>query len=211
MKIRILGTMALLAVAGISSAGVTALNQIPIADIIGHREAYLTYWAAGTERKISKEIVDGAAFEVGLFDRIELGVDNDFEGNNAYNIKLLLAEDVKEGKWALSAGYMGVDKDAKEKTPFAAGRWNMNEKLRLHAGWMKTDKNRWFAGADYALNEEWALLVDTVEGKDSYTMIGLYGPLKGLNGMDITLSGGIPHTRSNGYIWAACVGFAFRL
>lgn len=189
-------------------AGPTALNVMPTASVLGHREVYLSYWGSGTERRISKEIIDGGAIQFGFGDRIEFGVDSDFDGVDTYNIKAVLFEDEK-GKWALSGGYMALRKN--ESQSYLVGRYGLNDKTNLHVGWPENGKSRWMAGIDHALSDEVTLMADTISGKDSYTYVGFNAAMGWMRGFDVTVSGGIPHERDNGYVWVVTIGYGLRL
>jgi hypothetical protein len=181
-------------------AGPTGLNAIPIADILGHREIYLNVGAWGTERRISKEIDYFNSATVGFGDRMEFGYDNDFEGYTTWNVKVLLFEDEKSGRWALSGGYVGLRKD--ESQSYLVGRYDLTDRLRLHAGWLEDGKSRSMLGLDYSISDNLTFMADSISGRDSYTYLGLNAVSSALPGFDLTLTAGIPHQRDNGYIWS---------
>jgi hypothetical protein len=193
------------ALAGAAHAWPTSLITIPIADILGHREIYTYSGLTGTERHISRTLESTNSMAVGLFDRIEIGYDDDFNGVTSGHVKVLLFDDGRSG---LSAGYVGIIE--REKSPFVVGRINLSEKARFHAGWYHDGISRAMFGFDLALNDDWTLMADSISGRDSMTCVGFNGPLFGASGIDVTVSGGIPHTRANGYTYTVYIGYSAR-
>lgn len=121
-------------------AGPTGLLIIPIADILGHGEAAYTYALSGNERNIDKGYVHGHGLQLGVADRIEFGFDNDFFGGTTYNAKMLLVDDKKDGRYALSFGLLNMG-DTKGDM-YLVGRYNLSERCRLHCGYMQSGDNR---------------------------------------------------------------------
>ena len=72
--------------------GSTALNVMPVADILRHREAMLYVWTQGNERHVDPVYYHGNSLQVGLWDSLEIGYDDDFEGTTSWNAKVLLGE-----------------------------------------------------------------------------------------------------------------------
>ncbi len=207
MRMRFVGTYALiLVVNGLAFAWPTGLNQIPIAEVLGHRELYVFYGFSGTEPSISKENFHTTSIEVGIGDRIELGYDDDLRGFGEGNIKINLHSGKKCG---LSAGLMGIGQGTAQK--FVVGTYAVGESARVHGGWLDDGTNRWMAGYDMAFGENGTLMIDTISGGDSYTYVGFNWVLPKLGGLDVTLSAGIPHERANGYAYNVYVGYGIRL
>lgn len=111
------------AVVGVQ-AGPTMLNFIPVADILRHREAMIAYSIYGSEKNIDPTVTHAHAITIGLFDRLEIGYDNDFKGSTTFNAKLLLLEEPEDGKWALSAGIMNWDLYGYSE-PYAVARYDL--------------------------------------------------------------------------------------
>lgn len=193
------------ALATASYAGPTGLNFMPIADMLGHREAYLAYSGSGTERKISTKVDQSHGLTVGLFDVMEVGYDNDFEGTTVYNLKIALANN---DVWGLSIGLMSLRKEESES--YVVARYNVSDRVRFHGGWLENGQSRGMFGLDVALNDNFTFMADTVSGRDSSTYVGFNAVFPSFPGFDITVSAGIPHERSTGYTWVVAVGYGTR-
>lgn len=116
-------------------AGFTGLNFVPIADLLRHREGLAQYLVAGTDPKIDKKYGHANALTIGLFDRVEVGYDNDFLGETVYNAKALLIENSKGLKnFSLSAGISNWK--GRQSDPYVVGSYAF-EKFNLHGGWWR--------------------------------------------------------------------------
>jgi hypothetical protein len=173
----------------------TGLASIPIADILGHREALLSYGVFGTEQNVDKRIYHSQGVTVGLFDRVELGYDNDFEGTTELNAKVLLFEDPEEAAWALSVGVMGFT-DGKG-SPYVVGRKDFDS-FRLHAGVVRQDGDRLMLGIDGEAFGDCTWMVDYTSGPGAITWAGLDVPISQLDGLSLFAAVGVPHRRSDG-------------
>lgn len=204
MKKAVLGVLGC-ALAAQASAWHTGLLTIPIADILGHREVYSSYTATGYERHIDKKIYHFAGFQVGLFDRLEIGADTDLEGWTGLNAKLLLVEP-EDGRYALSAGIRNWEKGWSE--PYLVGRVDFSN-FRAHAGVMDAGSEVVFLGADFPIGEATGL-VEWTSGAANYFWGGIDFALPKLDGFTVTLSIGIPNKKSNGTSGMASLNYGFR-
>jgi hypothetical protein len=173
----------------------TGLASIPIADILGHREALVSYGVFGTEQNVDKRIYHSQGLVVGLFDRLELGYDNDFEGTTELNAKVLLFEDPDEAAWAVSAGVMGFV-DGKG-SPYIVGRHDFRG-FRAHAGMLRQDGDRLMLGFDGEAFGDCVWMLDHTTGPGAMTWAGLDVPINAVPGLWVTGTIGFPHRRSDG-------------
>ena len=196
------------ALSGLAMAGPTGLSNIPTADILRHREMLLAYGASGTERHIDKSIGHYSGLQLGLFDRLELGIDNDFMGSTVSNAKLLLWESPNEGRSAVS---IGVQNWATDNTAdhYIVGRYDMPS-FRLHLGAMRTDRWLVFAGIDFPVNEQWTALLDFTSGPSSSTWFGLDYAIPNINGLNITCMAGVTAVKSAGLKRAIHASYGLR-
>ena len=183
--------------------------MIPIADILRHREAFAYYGAAGTERHIDKKITHANSINVGLFDRVELGYDNDFEGNTVYHGKLLLWESEKVDA-AVSAGWMNWDPKSDYGEPYVVARYGIPNGPRLHVGAMRNDRWRAMFGVDHGLGNDWTVAADYVSGPDAYVWLGATYNIAKMPGVSISGNAGVPIRRSDGYQYSVFVNYGFR-
>jgi hypothetical protein len=185
-------TLALFATTSAAMASETFLISIPIADILGNREAYAMAYAYGNERNISRGAYTfGQGVELGLGDRIEFGYDNDFLGSTLLNAKLQI---VSEEMWALSAGFNGVTPGGRAPNQYLVGRIDFSA-FRFHAGILKNDRHRLMLGVDGDLGGGWSYMADFISGPGSATWVGINAPLGNLC---LTVAGGVPSRRSDG-------------
>jgi hypothetical protein len=173
----------------------TSLASIPIADILGHRELLANYGVFGTEQNVDKRIYHSQGLTVGLFDRVELGYDTDFEGTTELNAKLLLIEDPSEAAWALSVGVMGFV-DGKG-SPYVVGRHDFTG-FRAHAGLLRQDGDRLMLGFDGEAFGDCTWMVDYTSGPGATTWVGLDVPIRQVDGLSLFAAVGVPHRRSDG-------------
>jgi hypothetical protein len=184
-------TLALIGSAALASASETFLISMPIADVLGHREASAMVYAYGNERQISRGYAWGQGLELGLGDRIEFGYDNDFLGSTALNGKFQLAS---AETWAVSIGFNGATLGGPATNHYLVGRVDLSG-FRLHAGLMRNDRHRVMLGIDGDLGKGWSYMADHISGPGSYTWLGLNAPL---GPMCLTVAAGLPGRRSDG-------------
>lgn len=189
-------------------AGPTGLVSMPIADILGHREYLHTWTMFGTEKNIDSRWYHSHAGLVGLFDRAEVGFDNDFMGNTTLNAKVLLFEEPKDAKYALSAGTVGW-KDG-NGTNYVVGRYDFDQ-FRVHAGWLNDGENRLMVGIDGALGKSgmsWSLEHTTGTGARSW--VGLSVPFEQIKGFSVLLGVGVPNKKEEGVQFAVTFNYGFK-
>lgn len=174
-----------------ASASETFLISMPVADILGHREASAMLCAFGIERQVSRGYVWGQGIELGLGDRIEFGYDNDCLGATALNGKFMLAAG---DAWAVSVGFNGATPGGPVTNHYLVGRIDLPG-FRLHAGVLRNDRPRLMIGIDRDLGRGWSYMVDHVSGPGSCTWFGLNAPVGPLC---LTLAGGVPGRRQDG-------------
>jgi hypothetical protein len=205
-----LGVLAFGAVlASCVSAGPTGLSLIPIADILRHREALLTYGAAaaGNPSKAQYGHANGAL--AGLFDRVELGCDNDFAGGNTYNVKLLLWEGGEKSiPGALSVGFCNANGNYRE--PYVVGRYDLKN-MRLHAGYWRTEgTNRGIVGVDFPAFRDATGMIEHLTGPGGSTWVGLAVNIPKASGLSVAVSVKFPSNHQEKVEHAITVGYGFR-
>lgn len=185
-------------------AGPTSLNFMPIADILGHRQAYLEYNSTCLEHHIDSTAYHCGALEVGLFNRIEFGIDLglDPEYHSIWNAKIRLAE-TKNRKGALSAGLWNCDDDYVE--PYAVGSYDFS-RFRLHLGISHDDASRLMAGADGPIGKHFGWMADFMSGTREQFWLGLNFNHPHIEGLGISWSVGVPLNGTQGWQGMIAVG-----
>ncbi|MBL8087017.1 MAG: hypothetical protein JNM85_02970 [Chthonomonas sp.] len=194
-----------------SFAAPTALNSIPSTDVLGHREASLVYTLAGTERKISKRYSHANSLQLGLFDRLEFGFDNDFDGFTPLNLKVGLAMpgDVKRlPGLALCAGYANHDGLAAEpyvvfSHPVACGRLTCGY---AHSG----GRHRALLGWDQEIMRDTVLMLDHTSSVNGFTWVGLSYNIAAVPGLSVWVGAARPNTSGDGTQHSASLTYNFR-
>jgi hypothetical protein len=177
-------------------AGPTALIAMPIADILGHREFIFQITSTGNERNIDKAVHWGQSITVGMFDVMEIGIDNDFLGNTVLNAKAQLYQSPGAGKFALSAGLQNIGLLGAQPDKYVVGRYDMKA-LRLHAGCLYNDRFRAMLGVDAPLPKGMTLMADYISGPNSYVWSQIMIPLP-VKGFQLGLAGGVPIQHGTG-------------
>ncbi len=191
--VRILGFLGTVTLAAVANAGPLGLLSIPIADILRHREMEVGLSASGNERRIDPGYSWAPYVQGGLYDKVDLGYDNDFLGRTDFNFKALLVE--KTG-FAFSVGMTGLSFRGERPTPYAVSRFDMG-KVRLHAGVMRDDRYRGMIGVDAEVVDGITFMADCITGPGSVAWAGLNfrTPVPGLT---VSIAGGVPFRRSEG-------------
>lgn len=208
MTWRVLAAGALIGTSTLAMAGPTGCIIIPIADILRHREVTYGYSLGGTERNIDKSIWHSHCLTIGLFDRIEVGFDNDFLGTTTYNAKILLWETPETGQMALSAGIQNWDGSSYSE-PYLVGRYDLPF-CRVHVGALRDDRWRLIAGVDFPIFGDWTGAIDFRSGPGSQIWAGFSAPIPGIDGLSLDVYGGFPIERSEGIQYSIGVTYFFR-
>lgn len=185
-------------------AGWTALVSMPIADILGHREAYYGYGVARTERNVSEAVDHAHGMEFGLVDRLEVGFDNDFAGSTTLNAKLLLFEEPEESRYAISIGV--ADFSDLSRSAVVAARHDFDG-FRLHVAVMAEGPNRLAVGIDAPFFDVGTWTVEYATGPGAYAWGGLFLPIDSVPGLELDLFLGLPSNGSDGVQYS--VGFVY--
>lgn len=186
-------------------ANESALNIMPIADVMGHREAVLGYGVASTES--DKRWFSAYYVQLGLYDKVELGWDNDFLGSTVWNGKVKLWD--KSGT-ALSAGIANVS-DRTRPDYYVTGRYDWSN-VRFHTAWRQWGGvDRGMFGFDCEVAPGLVGLFDHIGGNGEYTWFGLSYELSAVPGLAITGSYGRPNRKADGdqTVITATYGFRF--
>jgi hypothetical protein len=181
---------------------------MPITDVLGHKEIYLQYSSTCYERNANSTAFHCDAIEMGLWDRLEFGLDigADPEDHLLWNVKAKLAE-TKDGKGALSAGLWNCDKDYVE--PFAVVSWNFGF-TRLHLGATHDAKTRLLAGTEVPLGRDFCAMADYISGTDEQLWLGIGFKHPKIQGFDISCSVGVPLNSRQKWPSAVAVGYSFK-
>jgi hypothetical protein len=191
-----------------ASAGVTALTAIPIADILGHREAVIGYSAYGNERKIDKSISHYSYVCVGIGDFAEVAISDDLMADQGLHAKVKLLEG---SNYMVSAGFSNYSGKGLEADYFVVGRYDLKN-VRLHFGYLKNDEHRAFFGADFSVFGNCSASLEWTTGPGAYGWVSLNVPVKQLPGLNLWLGAGIPSEReTQGYQWTVGLWYGFKL
>lgn len=205
MRIRLFIAGGLLFGASSAFAGPTGLNFMPIADMLGHREFSIEWYATGEKGK--KRWPSYNAGNVGIGDRLELGWDDDFLGETCLHAKVKLGEWC-DGKYVVSGGYMSVKKPYSES--YLVGRADMGWG-NLHAGWLENGTSRGMFGVDVPVFGDYSLMAEHVSGREGSSWVGVSGPIKFLpEGFSFTASYGKSNTKGVKDQYVFWVGYGFR-
>lgn len=190
-------------------AGFTGLNFVPIADLLRHREGLAQYLVAGTDPKIDKKYGHANALTIGLFDRVEIGYDNDFLGETVYNAKALLIENSKGLKnFSLSAGISNWK--GRQSDPYVVGSYAF-EKFNLHGGWWRQGNvSTGFAGFDFELFPGCAAMAEHVTSRIGATWIGFSWEIPKVDGLAFGAGYGFANERGAGDQHYATLTYGFR-
>lgn len=189
-------------------AGPTGLNFIPIADVLKHREVYLEYNSTCIEHHIDPTAYHFGAIQLGLFDRLEFGIDLglDPKYHAVWNAKARLLES-KDGKAALSAGLWNCDDDYVE--PYAVGMADLGW-FRLHLGLTHDDATRMIAGADGPIGRHFGWMADYMSGTREQFWFGFGFNHPQIEGLSLSLSAGVPLNKNQGWQGMLAVGYTGR-
>lgn len=194
---------------GIAAATPTSLIMLPVADILGHREVSVNTTAVGFEKSVDPKTYWTGGLTIGLFDRVELGVDTDFEGGRLNDIKVNFLEDEKLGL-AFSGGFMNISQRDRTIDKYLVARKDFKG-FRLHAGYLYSDMHRGFVGADFELPNGYSAAVEHLGGPNSVTWVALNVPLKlAKQEICLTLAGGFPSVKADGNQWMVSAAYGFR-
>ncbi len=153
--------------ASAAMAGPTGLNVMPTTDVLGHRQAFYSYFANGTERNVDKRYTHLQGLQVGAFDRFEFGVDNDFAKDWAWNAKALLWES-EDADQAVAFGAVRLNQPTADS--YLAVRQDF-EAGRLHAGVASFNDGTLMLGWDMPLAEG-SLMLDAITGTNGAWSFG---------------------------------------
>lgn len=154
-----------------ASAAPLSLNLIPTADVLGHGELALEY-ENDAEPLLSSEGDQYLLVQVGLFGRMEVGVDRCFYGAKATygNLKFLVqAEGADEP--AIALGVQNIVKHD-DSQPYVTLAKHVN-RTRLHLGAIQLyDETQAMAGIEFSLDDRVTLAVDCMAGDNGAAGLG---------------------------------------
>lgn len=194
----------------LGAASPTSLSIIPIAEVLRHREAFAALYASGSGGPGRSQIQHTNALTVGLFDRVELGFDNDYRRTSTWNAKALLVE-TPSGQM-VSAGWMNASGKAGDpylvvQAPLTLG----SRSARLHAGVGRfSGVGQGFLGLDMEVSDDLVAALEHISGSSGYTWLGVWKAIPKVEGLELGLSYGHPNRRSNGTQFYAMASLSFR-
>lgn len=190
-------------------AGPTTLTFMPVADILSHREFMYSLNATGYERNISRGYTWDHYLEIGLYNRVEAGVDSDLLGNTTYNAKLKLLDKPAGAVSALSVGVWNYNQHGKGDY-YAIARHD-GKGYRLHVGFNRNlSGGAGLFGVDAPLAGGTAM-AEWQSGLNSRGWVGYSSQIRALKGVTLQGSAGIPGVRENGYQYFMAFYYDFRL
>ncbi len=160
-----------IALAQCAYAAPTGLNVIPTADVLGHNEVALEYENEGV-KLFGSHCEQWALLQIGLFDRLELGVDRCFGGEPGTfgNAKVLLQEE-EHTRPAVAVGVQNLGEGESAQPYLALAKHAAG--ARLHLGAIRLhDEAAVMVGVEYELSHTVALLIDHVTGTESVSGAG---------------------------------------
>ncbi len=196
---------AVIALAQCAYAAPTGLNVMTTADLLGHNEVALEYQNDGV-RLFGDDCSHWALLQLGLLDRVELGVDRCFDGEQGTfgNAKVLLQEE-DETRPAVAVGVQNLA-DGESAQPYLALAKDAAG-ARLHLGVIRLDdETEIMGGGEWGLAERATLILDHVTGTGSVSGVGL--------GVDMTdkvsmcVSRILDHSSDGEDSWQVIVSFA---
>lgn len=210
--VRILASLGGVLAATAGSAQTYFFPSVKLADVLGHREFYYALTAAGNERNVSRGGYGwNQEIGMGLFDRAELTLGNDFLGGSYFGLKALLYEDKKPERFALAAGICDVSfRGGEDPGYYVVGRTNPTERLRLHFGCTHDDRYRLTLGADYDLGHGCSAAVESISGPGHAIWGGFNVPL-GTPQLMLSVGVGVPDRHQEGLQHSVGVSYGFRL
>lgn len=195
--------VAILSIAGASSASVTALTVMPIADVLKNHEAVIGYSITGNERNIDKDHTHYAWVTFGVGDNVEFAYGNDLRGQYTLHAKAQLYS----GKnCALSIGAMNYTGDGLKCDTFVVGRYDL-ACCRLHFGYQHDDTDRGIFGTDFPIFGNCTAMLEWKTGPAAVGWASINIPIKQLPGWNLQLGGSVPANRKDGYQHTAIVWY----
>lgn len=200
----------IVAAAGLSQASPTSLFLMPIADVLKHREAFAYVGLYGYEHNVDPAYSFFNAATIGLFNRVEVGYDNDFRGFTSMNVKAQLFETPKWApNMAMSVGAMNWRGDKADL--YAVGRYD-GKGYRLHAGWWRTmDSDRAMVGTDFPVPGGFTGALEYLSGRGGSTWGSLFYSIPQIKGLGVQIAVGFPSTHSEGIQHSALLYYSFKV
>jgi len=195
----------MIALAQCAYAAPTGLNVMTTADVLGHNEVALEYQNDGV-RLFGDDCSHWALLQLGLLDRVELGVDRCFDGEMGTfgNAKVLLQEE-EETRPAVAVGVQNLA-DGESAQPYVVLAKD-TAGARLYLGVIRLDGDiEIMAGVECGLSEPVTLMVDHVTGEESASGVGLGVDLT--EGLSLCLSRVIAHSADGDDSWQVILGLA---
>lgn len=189
-------------------AGPTGCCVIPIADILKHREVFAYYGVSGNERNVDKSVGHAWSINVGLFDRVEVGFDNDTMGGTLLHGKVNLYEATTQDM-GLTVGWMNWSVENTYAEPYLVGRYGFANGPRLHVGTTRNDRWRVMLGADYSAGD-WTWAVDWTSGPNSTTWAGFTYGIARVPGLSVSAYVGLPSVKADGIQHQVLLNYALK-
>ena len=180
--------------------------MIPIADIKGVREAEVGHYLAGTERNVDKRYFHSSYFLVGINEYVEAAAATDWSGTTTWAFKVQPIADPK-GEWAVGLGYQAIR--GRESVPFVVGRYNVGP-ARLHAGWIRDDRDRFVCGCDFELTPGLTFGLDHTSSDGGATWAGLFYSVPGVDGLTANVNMGVSNNNADPVNHTVGLVYAFR-
>jgi len=164
----------------------TGLANMPIADILKHRECLFESSVAGAEH--ARQYGYCSSLSMGLFDRIEFGGEANYMGTYLGKAKLQLFENKNS---AFSVGFKGLR--GKEVDPYVVGRLD-GKGYRLHGGlWRTGGCVRPMVGLDYSVAPGWVGSTEYLGGPEGQSWTSFSYSPSALPGFCVTFAAGLGH------------------
>lgn len=190
-------------------ASASGLTLIPIADILKHLEAELAFGTTGNERNVDKSHAYSLTGAVGLYDRLEIGYENDLLGRSIYEVQLQLFESPPQMPCcALSVGLKECRGGYRE--PYIVGRYDLKG-LRLHGGyWNTAGEGRAFLGTDFPMPGGGTGSLEALFGHHGQAWASVNYPINQIPGLSILVGVGFPAVHPDGIQHTVELAYGFK-
>lgn len=156
----------------------TSINTIPSADVMPRGNIRLELEADGDPTPFASGSSLGAYLQVGLSDRLEIGLDAldlNHEADWQPNLKYQLWTE-SEARPALAVGLMDMDGRRPLKNAYLVLSRQIDQ-IRVHGGLWRVEGTHGVLGLEYYWDDLTGGLLDWTSGPEGYGTIGLYRAL----------------------------------
>ena len=158
----------------------TSINIIPSADLMPRGEARIELELDGDPTPFASGSSLGAYFQVGLTDRLEVGLDAldlNHEADWQVNLKYQLWTE-SEARPAVAVGLMDMDGRRPLENAYLVLSRQIDQ-IRVHGGLWRVEGTHGVLGLEYYWDDLTGGLLDWTSGPEGYGTVGIYRALGG--------------------------------